>query len=260
MIPLAVARTVGALAKTACLAVVDASFYQIARGLLLPFTLFLSFAVLGKKLNSFAPLSLVGAGCVIVGFGIGMTSDLFSTSTSQLGFALGIGSSFTTAVEAVVIKKFVSAQMQEKGDDMMQMVWMSNVLSAILYSSIWFVMGDHSELTIILSNPALLQKLVLSGISGFLLTIATFLQIAVTSPVTHMIVAAARGVAQSAFAVILLPHESLGAGRLWSMVWILGGSALYGWAADEALAKSKASSNTTYLPLSGKREVLDEKR
>jgi GDP-fucose transporter C1 len=229
--------------------VVDASFYQIARGLLLPFTLLLSFLVLGKKLKSFAPLSLVGAASVCVGFGIGMTTDLLTTNTSTIGLVLGVGSSFTTAVEAVVIKRFVSSNVQEKGDDMMQMAWMSNVLSTLLYSVLWLVFGRSTDVAAIAQSSSLLPTLCLAGVWGFLLTIATFLQISVTSPVTHMIVTAARGVAQSAFAVMLLPHESLGAGRLWSMGWILGGSALYGWAQDEAMTRAKQA-NATRLPLS----------
>jgi hypothetical protein len=52
-----------------------------------------------------------------------------------------------------------------------------------------------------------------------------------------MIVTAARGVAQSAFAVILLPGEALDKGRIASMVCILGGSAVYGWAEDRAMSK-----------------------
>ena len=207
--------------------------------------------MLGKKFKSFAPLALFGACCVIVGFGIGMTTDiLLSDDTNTTGLILGVGSSFTTAVESVVIKRFMTAstsQSQKKGSDhMMQMVWMSNVLSAALYTALWIVAGRGSDLAVITHGTGLLPTLVLSGIWGFLLTIATFLQISVTSPVTHMIVTAARGVAQSAFAVMLLPHESLDAGRLWSMVWILGGSALYGWAQDNAMTRLKTSG---HLPL-----------
>jgi UDP-N-acetylmuramyl pentapeptide phosphotransferase/UDP-N-acetylglucosamine-1-phosphate transferase len=55
-----------------------------------------------------------------------------------------------------------------------------------------------------------------------------------------MIVTAARGVAQSAIAVALLPHETIDKGRVASMVCILGGSALYGWAEDRAMVKREA--------------------
>jgi len=76
-----------------------------------------------------------------------------------------------------------------------------------------------------------LGSAMLTGVSAFLLTIATFMQIEVTSPTTHMIVTAARGVAQSSLAILLL-GEVVTADRVGSMALILAGTALYGWASD----------------------------
>jgi len=90
-VPLALARVVGVLAKTYCLAAVDASFYQIARGLLLPFTLGLSYLFLPSKYATFPPLALGGAAIVISGFGIGMFSDMNKMLTSSRGLVLGVG-------------------------------------------------------------------------------------------------------------------------------------------------------------------------
>jgi hypothetical protein len=36
---------------------------------------------------------------------------------------------------------------------------------------------------------------------------------------------------------MLLPHETIDKGRIGSMVCILGGSAIYGWAEDRAMVK-----------------------
>jgi GDP-fucose transporter C1 len=254
-VPLALARVVGVLAKTYCLAAVDASFYQIARGLLLPFTLILSYLFLPSKYATFPPLALGGAGIVICGFGIGMISDMNKMLTSSRGLVLGVGSSMTTAIESIVVKRFVGARAKETGEGVIQMVWMSNVIAIGLYVPVLLFSGE-------LSNPAIqallfsskdvgssllgskntdfLWTCTLTGLCSFLLTLATFLQIRITSPVTHMIVTAARGVAQSAIAVALLPHETIDKGRVASMVCILGGSALYGWAEDRAMVKREA--------------------
>jgi solute carrier family 35 (GDP-fucose transporter), member C1 len=82
------------------------------------------------------------------------------------------------------------------------------------------------------------------------------MQIEVTSPTTHMVVTAARGVAQSSLAVALL-GEVLTTDRVGSMAMILGGSALYGWARDRYAQGKKAASDEEYLSLSGK-ESLQE--
>lgn len=244
---------VGILAKTFCLASIDASFYQIARGLLLPFTLLLSLVVL-RPTPYFPPLSLGGAGAVMLGFVAGMATDFKSKLTGGKGLILGVGSSFTTAVESVVVKKYLSPGKGKSEDDAMgvwQMVWMSNVMSVFFFVPLLVLSGESKTFFAALSayqhpiDPAtlphgapapingqeFLRLALLTGLAGFLLTIATFMQIEVTSPTTHMIVTAARGVAQSALAVVFL-HEPVTSGRVASMMLILGGSALYGWARD----------------------------
>ena len=62
-----------------------------------------------------------------------MLTDLQKMLTSYKGMLLGVGSSFTTAVESVVVKKFMS-----KGDEgMWQLVWMSSFMQLGLYVSIF---------------------------------------------------------------------------------------------------------------------------
>jgi len=262
LLPLTLARLVGILAKTFCLASVNASFYQIARGLLLPFTLLLSVIFL-RPTPYFPPISLAGCLLVMCGFGTGMISDYQKMLTSAKGMFLGVGSSFTTAVESVVVKRFVG-----KGDEgMWQLVWMSNVMACGFYIPLLLVSGEVKYIaglyTPIINEqgiavsaadeliPAFLKTALLTGVTSFLLTLATFLQISVTSPTTHMIVTAARGVAQSALAVAVL-REKVTAGRIWSMAFILGGSAIYGWAKDRYGRKEGGEqSKGAYTKVSG---------
>jgi GDP-fucose transporter C1 len=226
---------VGILAKTYCLASVNASFYQIARGLLLPFTLLLSYLILRPRPTN-PPLSLAGCGVIMLGFATGMVTDLQKMLTSYKGMALGVGSSFTTAVESVVVKKFLG-----KGDEgMWQLVWMSSFMQLGLYVPLLFFSGELNTLSTTAPDVfgQFIRTAILTGLASFLLTLATFLQISVTSPTTHMIVTAARGVAQSALAVMIL-GESLTAGRVWSMACILGGSTIYGIGKDRLREKKE---------------------
>ena len=249
LFPLCLARWVGILAKTLCLAAVNASFYQIARGLLLPFTLLLSYALLRPRPYN-PPLALAGCGVIMAGFVAGMVSDLSRMLTSHRGMALGIGSSFTTAVESVVVKRFLG-----KGDEgMWQLVFMSSSLQLLLYAPLLVLSGELRALASM--SPAALaafaRSAVLTGLASFLLTLATFLQISVTSPTTHMIVTAARGVAQSGLAVLLLGERVTG-GRVGSMVCILGGSVVYGVAKDRVRElKAAAAPGSAYAPVAQK--------
>ncbi|CAD0107003.1 unnamed protein product, partial [Aureobasidium uvarum] len=256
LIPLMLARLVGILAKTFCLASVDASLYQIARGLLLPFTLLLSHFFLHPPPYN-PPLSLFGCGMIMMGFATGMITDLGAMLTSIKGLLLGVGSSFTTAVESVVVKRFLT-----KGDEgMWQMVWMTNCMALACYFPLFIISGEYtvfsglynSAMDLDVANAAaaadastqlhaFLYTAVATGGASFLLTLATFLQISVTSPTTHMIVTAARGVAQSALAVLIL-REAVTMGRVWAMVCILGGSAVYAWGKDRVKQRAEKVDN-----------------
>lgn len=190
-----------------------------------------------------------------MGFGIGMISDMNKMLTTSRGLVLGVGSSMTTAIESIVVKRFVGAKAKETGEGVIQMVWMSNVIAIGLYVPVLLFSGELNDPAVQAlftsktasasatsslldsKNAEFLYTCTLTGLCSFLLTLATFLQIQITSPVTHMIVTAARGVAQSAIAVMLLPHETIDKGRIGSMVCILGGSAIYGWAEDRAMVK-----------------------
>lgn len=216
----------------------------------------------------------------MLGFVAGLSNDFGAHLTGIKGIVLGVGSSFTTAVESVVVKRYLSPSKKKAvadasgdendGDELgvWQMVWMSNVLALLFYIPLLILSGDMRTLGhmvlpagwVVSADPidagtaavvsraaeaaataaqeggmGFLQLAFLTGLAGFLLTIATFMQIDVTSPTTHMIVTASRGVAQSALAALIL-HEPMTAGRVSSMGLILGGSALYGWAKDRALS------------------------
>lgn len=264
---------VGILAKTYCLAAVDAAFYQVARGLLLPFTLLLSLFVLRPR-PYFPPLSLLGVGAVMLGFVIGLSKDVTAHLTGSKGIALGIGSSFTTAVESVVVKKYLSTDSKsggdsEKADDsevlgVWQTVWMSNVISLVVFLiPLLIFTGDAATLLTSVygasgSIPSSFYPLAFAtGFVGFLLTIATFLQIKVTSPTTHMIVTASRGVAQSALAVAVF-GETVTSGRVGSMAMILSGSALYGWAKDRFIRRAVSTDMELQTEYNQKQETMKE--
>ena len=198
----------------------DATFYQTARGLLLPFTVLLSLYFFPQ--TRFASLTLVGIALVILGFAGGIFVDLQHGLTLNWGIALGVWSSFTTAVETVVLKQYTAAN----DTPMLQLIYMSSLVAAIIYSPL--ILLFESE---VWSNPSdklslFLSYAFVSSIFALILSFATWIQVKVTSPITHTICAASRGVLQSLLASFLF-SEALPFHRIVGTALILGGTALY---------------------------------
>lgn len=221
--PLGLTRILGALSKTACLANVDAAFYQTARGLLLPFTAILSLYFLPN--TRFPPLTLLGIVFVVLGFIGGIWVDLVQSLSLNWGIALGIWSSFTTAVETVVLKHYSG------GNDlhMLQLIFMSAALSSVVYAPLVFVFESSAwSLASTLKHQEFATNALISAVVALTLAFSTWMQVKLTSPVTHTVVAATRGVLQSLMASISF-HEALPLHRWLSTIFILGGTAVYTW-------------------------------
>jgi len=210
---------------------VDASFYQVARGLVLPITVVMSSLLLHHR----PTLSILSAvGIVTFGFLVDVALDLAPgglTTTTPLGVTFGILSSITTALQAVVIKRSLDVV---KGNAM-DLAWYNNLLSSVIMIPCIFLAGevpDVLDLFLGAGNEKALSTFIygsaITGLFGFLICIAGFLSIKITSPVTHMISSAVRGVVQSLIAVWVF-GDIITSGRASSIALILGGSIYYTW-------------------------------
>jgi len=250
---------------------VDASFYQVARGLVLPFTVATSFAVLHSR-----PSGRILGSCAIVtaGFFCGVLLD--GVPVSLVGVAFGVVSSSITALASVVIKQSLVVV---DGSTIL-LAWYGNLLSAVVLAPIVLLAGEGPSVLALLSgtpsgNAAvsaaaegatselrtfLWGSLITGGI-GFLMSIAGLLSIKVTSPITHMVSSAVRGVAQS-FLGMWYFQEIISSGRAASITIVLGGSIYYTWVKHketEAASAEKAAYNRVAMDdlESGKREGPD---
>ncbi|KAH8921639.1 hypothetical protein BT69DRAFT_1221285 [Atractiella rhizophila] len=231
--PLVSVNVVGLIFNTYCLQYVDASFYQIARGLILPLTSLLSSLILRTTPTA---LSLIGVVIVCLGFGLGVSSEVLSTS--GVGLAFGVFSSFTTSIHAIVVK----TSLGKVGNSASEMAYYNNLLSAVLLLPTMLLAGEgpivfsllglspsSSEYDFEISSSTLhtfVTGSLITGIFGFLICLAGFLSIQVTSPTTHMISSAVRGVLQTFLGAILF-GEVVTSGRGMGIGFILAGSAVY---------------------------------
>lgn len=112
---------------------VDASFYQVARGLVLPFTVCTSYLLLNTR-----PSLRILFSCSIVtaGFFIGVFLD--GTNVSRIGIFFGVTSSALTALHSVVIKKSLNVV----NGSALLLSWYTNAVSAIVLAPIVILAGE----------------------------------------------------------------------------------------------------------------------
>jgi solute carrier family 35 (GDP-fucose transporter), member C1 len=232
-------NVIGLTFNTYCLAYIDASIYQVARSLILPLTVIMQFVILNEKSS---PSIIVSCAIVCSGFLVGLFMDSHdngvnssqsATSVIDLrGILFGVLSSFTTAYHSIVIKRSLDVC---EGNTL-ELVWYNNALSAIALLPLIVLTGEVNGFSYWLydsynDSHAMFVFLVgslLTGFFGFLINLAGFLQIKITSPVTHMISSAVRGVLQTILAVWFF-HDILTTSRVTGIVLILLGSSLYTW-------------------------------
>lgn len=203
---------------------VDASFYQVARGMVLPFTVGTSFFLLHAR-----PSLRILAACAVVtgGFFVGVFLD--GTKVSGLGVFFGVVSSMITALHSVVIKKSLDVV----HGSALHLSWYTNLLSAVVLAPVIVVVGELPGVMKLLFGPneaaagemSTLTTFVFGsiitvsaydlpsnirrcniyaqGVFGFLMSVASLMSIKVTSPITHMVSSAVRGVAASLLGVWL---------------------------------------------------------
>lgn len=228
---------------------VDASFYQVARGLVLPFTVLTSFIALHSRPSLHI---LVACAVVTLGFFIGVLLD--GTPISLVGVFFGVTSSAITASHSVVIKRSLDIV---KGSAL-ALSWYTNLLSAIVLLPLLLLIGEGPDVVkLLLGVDELLVKAdvmsplttflwgsLITGVLGFMMSFASLLSIKVTSPITHMVSSAVRGVLASILGMWIF-HDIITGGRASSIAIILFGSLVYTWVKHKE-SQPPSSSKGTY--------------
>ncbi|KAJ3396803.1 hypothetical protein HDU80_009837 [Chytriomyces hyalinus] len=236
--PLIVINVIGLTLNTFCLQHVDASFFQVARSLVLPFTVLMSWIFLGQKSSAWV---LTSCAAVFTGFIVGTLMEDEEIVVSKIGIVFGIASSLTTAGHSIVIKHSYAVV---RGNTL-DLVYYNNVMSVVVLTPVVLMSGEMEMMLDLLVKKnkvgavdsgdqlrALVFGGLVTGVFGFLINIAGFFQIKVTSPVTHMISSAFRGVLQTLLAVAFF-HDILTSSRIMSIAIILFGSCLYAWVSSQ---------------------------
>jgi len=245
LIPMIGLNVVGLSFSNYTLKYVDASFYQVARGMVLPFTVCTSFIVLHSR-----PSLRILLACLLVTMGFFVGVFLDGTEVSFIGITFGVLSSMITAIHSVVIKRSLDVV---KGSAL-HLSWYTNLYSAIALVPIIVIAGEVPAIAALFAESGPLSVGIsplntflwgsaITGIFGFLMSIASLLSIKVTSPITHMVSSAVRGVAGSVLGVWLF-SDIITTGRASSIAIILGGSIYYTWVKHQESQPSQTSTAT----------------
>ncbi|KAF9486449.1 hypothetical protein BDN70DRAFT_793741 [Pholiota conissans] len=224
LLPVVSVNIIGLVFNTLCLRDVEASFFQIARGLVLPLTIIVS-SCYTKATTS--RLVLCSAATVTLGFMLGVvpSSSLpVHAIPSSLSLFYGVLSSLFIALHSVLIKN----SLPFCNNSTIELAWWTNAGSSLLILPFVVLTGEPSKLyTLAQKNDwswsVFLWGTFVTGLFGFLLCVAGLLSIKITSPITHMFSSAARSVLQTVLGVRIF-HDSLTANRTISIFVILCGT------------------------------------
>ncbi|ESK89225.1 hypothetical protein Moror_5173 [Moniliophthora roreri MCA 2997] len=225
--PLIIVDSAGFVFNALCLRDVEAAFYQIARGMVLPLT------ILVVALNSGSRPSLAVVGCasvVTLGFflGVSFPQDLPAKAVpTPMALFYGFLSSLSIALHAVLVK---SSLPHVNGNSTMLSFW-SNLGSAVLLGGLATLKGEVFEFYVMTGRSdwdwtTFAWGNLVTGVFGFLISVAGILSVKVTSPVTHMFSSAARSVLQVALGVKIF-GDVFTTQRAASVLTILTGTLLY---------------------------------
>jgi solute carrier family 35 (GDP-fucose transporter), member C1 len=209
--PLILINVIGLMMNTLCLKYVDAAIYQVARSLVLPFTLFMTIFFNSNKISNNSQqisINIIFACLVIfIGFLVGMNVES-QIKLNYLGLVFSILSSFTTSIHSIIIKNSLNNETESRKTSTWELVYLNNLFSSLLLSPFCIIfewskisnLGQKQVFEFLISS-------VMSGIIGLLINYTSFLQIHVTSPLTHTVSSATRGIFQSMVAHFVLNEE-----------------------------------------------------
>lgn len=227
----------GLLFNTLCLARVDASFFQIARGLLLPCTILVSSLFYG-----FIPKAnvLIAAFLVSCGFFVGVLPSLYGPNLAKeplTALIYGFISCLVLSVQTVLSKAAAGKY------PVLALSYWGNLTMSVLIVPLIFFNGEVGTLQRRLLSPEenwtmFIAGSTVTGIFGFLLGVANVLSIKVTSPITHMFSSAAKSVIQTLLAVLIF-GDVLTKYRLGGIVLITLGTIYYTWTQSKARSPPK---------------------
>ncbi len=216
--PMILLNAFGLVFNIVCLHKIDSIMHQVTRGMTLPLT-----ALLGPLFKNDSGSWRVLLLCLVIfsGFIVAVSGEFGQAKFSAFGVGAGVAASLVNALNAQVIKKSFA----NDSFSALDLVFYNNIYSmlAVLPLALTYEGFKVLETT---NWRAFAVAVVVTGVLGFLINYAGFIQIQMTSPVTHCVSCGSRGVLQVVASFLVL-HEKVSWTRAAGLGISLLGSSIY---------------------------------
>ncbi|ORY05212.1 hypothetical protein K493DRAFT_252836 [Basidiobolus meristosporus CBS 931.73] len=182
-----------------CLKYVEVTFYQVARSLSILFNIVFTYTLLGQKTSMQA---MVGCSIVFVGFVVGSYGEV---NFSWAGIFYGVSSSAFVALYGIYVKKTLAVV----DNNQWRLLHYNTAISIMILSPIVIFSGELSDINhevLFLDDSKFWFLMTVTGVTGFLINTAMFLQIKFTTPLTNTISGTAKACVQTLLAAIFFQN------------------------------------------------------
>jgi len=179
-----------------CIKYVEVSFYYIARSLTIIFNILFTYYLLSKTTSK---KSIACCLTIIGGYALGVQSEVHF---SQSGVLFGVLASVFVALNSIYAKKMLVSVTNESSELLMLY---NNINSIFILPFIALLTTDERSVLMqpesleVMTTPDFWIMILFTGVFGFLIGYASYLQVLYTSPLTHNV----SGTAKAAFQTML---------------------------------------------------------
>eukprot|EP00274_Cyanoptyche_gloeocystis_P004682 CAMPEP_0196656842 /NCGR_PEP_ID=MMETSP1086-20130531/19788_1 /TAXON_ID=77921 /ORGANISM="Cyanoptyche gloeocystis , Strain SAG4.97" /LENGTH=352 /DNA_ID=CAMNT_0041989729 /DNA_START=72 /DNA_END=1130 /DNA_ORIENTATION=+ len=216
--PLTVIYVLMLATSNLCLNYVEVTFYQVVRSMNICWNIGLSYFMLSQMISGRV---LTSCGVVFIGY---VMAAMGEVNFSWLGIFFGLSSSLFVSLNSVYVKKVLPVV----NNDTWKLAIYNTVLALVMLFPAVLANGDFSELAAsgLMSKKIFWIANIVTGMFGYLINIATFMQIKYTSPLTHTISGTAKAIVQTVLGALIFRNEVSLVNGIGNAVCI-GGSAWY---------------------------------
>ncbi|KAG0263285.1 hypothetical protein BG011_009014 [Mortierella polycephala] len=193
--PLSIVYVLMLTLNNLCLQLVEVTFYQVARSLSIFFNIFFTYTMLRQKTS---PGAMLACAVVVLGFFVGSYGE---TNFSWPGLWAGVGSSVFVALYGIYVKK----TLQVVDNNQWRLLHYNTAISIVLLTPLVLLSGEVSEIwenVYFLDDMGFWFLMTVTGVAGFLINTAMFLQIKYTTALTNTISGTAKSCVQTLLAMV----------------------------------------------------------
>jgi GDP-fucose transporter C1 len=219
ILPLSICFVLMIFLNNLCLRYVEVSFYNIARSLTIVFNVILTYFILHEKTSNKTILCLI---IIIIGFFVGSEGEI---NFSLQGTIFGVLSSIFVSGNAILTKKV----MLDFDNNICKIQYYNSIISSLLFLLTSILQQEYITILNfweIFTSFQFWLVMFISSIFGFLIGIVTILQINMTSPLTHNIIATVKSTFQTILAHIIF-QNSYTINSIIGIVFVFIGSCMY---------------------------------